>query len=294
MIRILTTFCLLLAMAATSAAERIPADCRWVLQLDVQALAKGRTGAWLRELVTERTAAARLQMLEAVSGLNPERDLRRITVCGRDGNEEGGLVLVRGTFDAAKLGTIAEALEGHATIAVGARTIHTWINDRKPAAACLAAPDLLILGRSVERLRVALAILEGSYTSPITLPAGWEGSGLALAAAEGVREWAGQGPQSALLANVSGFAARLHDDGTSLSLDALATTIGETQAQQMVDAGNGLRALVQIQKPADLDPALFEVLRSAQLNRNGATVSLHAAIPLADLLRIIEQKRKGG
>lgn len=294
MTRIFATCCLLLTMAVASAAERIPADCRWVVQIDVQALAKGQGGAWIRNLLKDKTVAARMQMVEAISGLNPERDLRQVTVCGIDGNETTGLVLVRGTLDAGKLATIAEALDSHTTITVGTRTIHTWVGEGKPAAACLAAPDLLILGRSADRIRIAVTVLDGSYTPPIALPTGWEGSALAIAAAEGVREWAGNGPQSALFANVSGFAARVWEDGPDLCLDAVAAAVGETQAQQMVDAGNGLRAIVQIQKPADLDPALLEVLRTAQLTRSAALVNLHAKIPLADLLRIIDQKRKGG
>lgn len=294
MIRFLAVLGLVITLTAASAAERIPADCRWVVQIDVQAFAKGKGGAWLRDLAKDRLIAARLQMFEAISGLNPERDLRTVTLCGSDGQETSGLVLVRGALDAAKLTTISEALEGHAMIPVGARTIHTWVSDGKPAAACLAAPDLLILGRSADRVRTAVATLDGSYVPPVALPTGWEGSAFAIAAAEGVRDWVGKGPQSALFANVSGFAARLGEDGPDLSLDAVATALGETQAQQMVDAGNGLRAIVQIQKPANLDPALFEALRTAQLSRSGATVSLHARLPLIDALRIIDQKRKGG
>lgn len=294
MFRCLAACCLLVAATVASAVERIPADSRWVISVDLPALSKSKTGGYLREILREKTAAARLQMLELLTGVNIERDLRSVTICGTDGREETGLFMVRGTFDAAKLTTIVDAIDQHKAIAVGSRTIHTWISDGKESAGCLVAPDLLVIGRSVDRVRAAIAAQEGAYAPPVELPTGWEGSAFVLAAAQGIKEWAGKGPQSAMLANVSGVAGRLNEDGDVMVLDAVGVAVGEAQAQQLVDAGNGLRAIVQMQKPADLDPALLETLTGAQLSRKGVVVTLHARMPLVDLKRLIEQKRKGG
>ena len=288
--------CLVLACLASlaTAAERVPADCRWVVHADLQLMLRTRVGEWLGREMVKQPHAARLKMLEAISGLNLKRDLRNVTICGIGSDDDSGLLYVRGTFDAERLNTLAQAADGYAAVQAGSRTIHTWLDKGKPAAGCLAAADLLILGKSSARLREALDLLDAP-TQPgaaFQLPAGWEKSALVVCAAEDLAALADGKPESAMLRNVRSLVARVVEDGALLALEARAVATTEAAAQQMVDAGRGLAAIVQLQKPANLDPALIETVRTGQLNREGVNVSLRLSVPFEDALRLVQQGKK--
>ena len=277
-----------------AAAERVPADSRWVIHADLQLMLRTKVGEWIGREMVKQPHAARLKMLEAISGLNLKRDLRHVTICGVGADDDSGLVYVRGTFDAERIGNLAQAAEGYAAVQAGSRTIHTWMDKGKPAAGCLAAADLLILGKSSTRVREALALLDAS-TAPgavFQLPAGWEKSALVVCAAEDLAALADGKPESAMLRNVRSLVARVVEDGSLLAFEARAVAITEAAAQQMVDAGRGLAAIVQLQKPASLDPVLIETVRTGELSRDGVNVSLRLTVPFEDALRLVQQGKK--
>lgn len=289
-----TIACLLLAATAVLAsAERIPADCRWMMHADLRAMFASKVGEWIGREMVKQPHAARLQLLEALTGLNPRRDLISATICGVGADDDTGLVYVRGAFDAARLSTMAQAAEGYAAVQAGSRTIHTWMDKGKPAAGCLATADLLILGKTSTRIREALALLDapGQTGAILAVPAGWDKAALVVCAAEQLGELAAGKPESAMLRNVRAFAARIHAPDDRLVLEARATATGETAAQQMVDAGRGLIAILQLQRPEKLDPALAEAVRGAQLARDGALVTLSLSLPFDEALRLVEQGR---
>ena len=284
---------LLLLATVVAAAERIPADCRWVAHLDVQALFRSKAGEWIGEQMVKQPHAARLQMLETISGLQPRRDLRTVTICGAGSDDDTGLVYVRGTFDAARLSTVAQAADGYAPVQAGSRTIHPGMDKGKPAAGCLALPDLLILGKTSARLREALDLLDAPARpgADLALPAGWDKAALVVCAADQLSALAAGKPESAMLRNVRAFAARITEDGSQLTLEARATAASEAAAQQLVDAGRGLAAIVQLQKPEKLDASLVEAVRSAQLAREGAVATLRLSLPIDEAVRIIGQRK---
>lgn len=287
------TCLVLVCMAAwASAVERIPADCRWVLQMDVQALMGSQVGEWLGGQMIRQPVAARLRVLESISGLQPKRDLRLITICGADSNDATGLVYVRGTFDAERLESLALAAEAHEGVEVGKRTIHSWQDKGKPAAACLVGADLLVLGKSVERIREAIALVDDPNrpSAQISLPEKWESSALLFGAADRIDALISDKPASAMLGNIRSCAARISEQGQDMVLEAHAIAASDAAAQQLVDAGRGLSAIVQLQKPANIDPVLIDALRNGQLERNAAAVTLRLAMPTAEIVRLIEKR----
>lgn len=286
----------LVCLASTAAAvERVPADCRWVIHADLQLLLRTKVGEWLGKEVVKQPHAARLQMLEAISGLNLKRDLKHVTICGVGADDDTGLVYVRGTFDANRLNNLAQAADGYAAVQVGSRTIHTWSDKGKPAAGCLAAADLLLLGKTSARLREALALHDASTQqgAVFQLPAGWEKSALVVCAVEDLASLADGKPESAMLRNVRSLVARVVEDGAQLAFEARAVATTEAAAQQLVDAGRGLAAIVQLQKPANLDPVLIETVRTGLLNREGVNVVLRLTVPFEEALRLVQQRKKG-
>lgn len=298
MIRPVLRACLVLVLAGAAAAaeripaERIPADCTWAAQVDAQALLASRLGGWLSARLDQQPHAARLAMLEAVSGLALRRDLRRVTVCGVGERQEDGLLLVRGTFDAAKLATLAQAAEGHRLEQAEGRTIHVWNGKDRPAVGCLAQPDLLILGASVERVRTMLRVLDGpaSVAPPVAPPPGWDGA-LAWVAATGIDALAAARGSSAMLASVRGGAIRLVEADGAVVLEARLDTAGEAVAQQLAEAGRGLLALLALQRPGNIDGEVLAALLAARIERSGSDLGLRVAVPLATALQALDRTR---
>ncbi len=292
MTRFLASLALLCLASFASAAERIPADCKWVVHVDAQALLRSKAGEWIGRQLTQQPMAARLKMLESISGLDPRRDIRSVTICGAGAEDDSGLVFVRGTFDADRLTMVAQAAEGHVAIPAGGRVIHTWLDRDKPSAGCLAAADLLILGRTADRLREALDLSEGLQAGAVfPLPPGWDGAALVVCAADELAALAAGKPESAMLRNVRSFAGRIVEDGAQFAVEARATAISEATAQQLVDAGRGLAAILQLQRPAQIDASLIAAVQSAKLSREGSTVSLRLTLPIEDAVRLIEQRK---
>lgn len=285
------TLVLLTCLLPLGAAERLPADSRWFLHLDLQALRASQAGPWIEARLAEPQTAARIQLLTAMTGLKPG-DLRAVTVCGAQGGETTALVLVRGTFDAERLATLARAADDYRAIPSGARTIHTWKDKAKTVAGCLIAPDLLALAQDVERIRLAIRLHDdpGAPVAAFALPAAWAGQGLLTGAAERLGDLLAGQPASAMFGNVRSCAVRLAESGSDLGLDLQTTALNEAAAQQMVDAGRGLIALVLMQQSTDLDPALVGAITTATIERSAAQVTVRTSLPMADVLRLADQK----
>lgn len=283
MIRILAACCLALALAA---AERIPADSRWFVSCDAQALAATKAGAWIRSWLSRDEAADGLAQLESATGFDPRRDLRRIELCAAADGDATGLLLLRGSFDAQRIGSAIQYAQDYAAVAADGRTIHSWTDKGQRAAGCLAAPDLLLLGRSAERVREGLAAIDAGAAPPIALPPDWEGSALAVAAADGIDQLAAGNPRLAMVRGLRSIAARITGGDQSLVLEVRAVAVGDAEAKQLADLAIGGRAVLALMPPAELDPGLARALAAATLARNGAQLDLRLELPLADALRL--------
>jgi len=284
---------LVLSCTLLSSVERIPADCQWLVQIDAQAILKSKVGEWIGQQMVKQPHAARLQMLQAISGLDLRRDIRSVTLCGVGADDDTGLVLVRGTFDAARIEMVAQAADGHLALPVGSRTIHTWLDKGKPAAGCLVASDLLVLAKTSTRIRDLIAAVDvgRDEVSGIVTPAGWEKSALMLGAAEQIADLAAGKPESAMLRNVRSLSVRIVEEGTDFVVEGRAIAASEAAAQQLLDAGRGLVALVQLQRPDHLDPSLLTAIQNAKMSREGPAVTIRVGLAAADALRVIEQGR---
>ncbi len=295
MTRAILTLALCLCATIGGSAERLPADCRWAIQLDVQKALASQLSAVLNiKSQLKQADAAKLRMLEALTGFDPWRDLRTVTICGVDAGGDSGAILLRGTFHADKLVTLAQAAEGYAAVAAGARTIHTWKQGDKPAAACLVQPDLLVIAKSSERILAVIVAVDASEPprAGVILPTTSKGILLAAGAADQLGSLIPDGPQAELMRSTHGMSATLSETGSALVFEANAVAADDAQAQQLVDAGRGLIALSQLTKMDGVDPALVAALRGARLERANSALTLRLSLPIADIQRLVAQQQK--
>jgi hypothetical protein len=95
------------------------------------------------------TSAQELQTLADTTNLDPRRDVREVLVAstGETANRHGGLVLVRGTFDVAKISAAAQA-KGKGPESYNGATL--FASPAKSDAVAFLSPSVAIIGRGDE------------------------------------------------------------------------------------------------------------------------------------------------
>lgn len=268
----------ILCLAAISAAERLPSDCRWALHLDAQAVLASPAGAWLRGLAAAPMVAARIRLAELAAGSTIERDLRSITIAGSDTGEAGRVVLVRARFDPDRLGVLVDALPGHRVVEAGQRQIH----DFGKFAACLASPDLLVIASRPARVESALAAIDGT-AAPAALPwpATWDDPALATLSVLSPGEWGDGGLRERPFAGVRSLATRLTTFGDALAIEATGEAGGQDDALQIVEIGR------QALAAEHGSPEMNACCRNATIGNTEERLELRMVMPSDDLRRLL-------
>lgn len=304
MLRIATiATCLCACLGANAAVEldRIPAEHRWVLHLDLQRALQGELGAWADEVLTNETTAARIRLLEAVTGIDPRRDLRTITISGIDNQQDRAVALIVGDFDPERIRTLAAAAEGHQTFRHHDHVIHHWLDAKheppKPQYGTLIDTDLLVIAGDRSVLTRTIDAIDGRVESldgdPEFAELARGDAAVVLGAATDLDAWRELKPRAAMLREVDRLHLTLDQVDGALRLQLAITAKQEPKAQQLLQVVQGLLALHGLGQRQAADPAIQQVIQSLEATRAGSTVHLQASLPVAELKRLVEQHRDG-
>lgn len=126
----------------------LPADSRFVIGLDVQRFVK--SPFYGRFSSDRKSQPDAFGQLEEKFGLNPERDLDRVVIAGRDATgikKDPGVALITGRFDRYKLGRAAEERPGVTTKNHQGTPMYLYNEEKKGATAVAFLDDeTLVLG----------------------------------------------------------------------------------------------------------------------------------------------------
>ncbi|MDA3963542.1 MAG: hypothetical protein PF961_22380 [Planctomycetota bacterium] len=299
--RLCTTLaCLFLATAAMAVdLSSVPKEHRWVLHLDVKRTLAGEIGVWLDQMAAEPQTRARLDLLQALTGVTIREHLHGITVSGPDQNEADAVVMLHGQFDAQRITTLAAAADGHQATAYGAHQIHRWLDKdkgNKEQFGALAG-EVLLIGNSAHAIQRSLDVLDGKAASLADDPSfanlAKVDAAIVAGAAVNVGQWQGLDAQAAMLKEVDSITALVNEVGPDLKLALQLATRDEQKAMQMQQVGQGLIALYALGQVKDIDPNIARLLQGLQIQRDGATLSVATSFPVAELRRIVEERRAG-
>jgi hypothetical protein len=280
----------------------LPADSRFVIGLDVQRFVSSPFyGRFSRDRKSQPDAFGQL---EEKFGLNPERDLDRVVIAGRDTTgtrKERGVALVTGRFDRYKLGRAAEERPGVTTKSHQGTPMYLYDEEKKSAVAVAFLDDqTLVLGSqsSVE------AVIENRASGA----GGLRGNAALLALIESVKPgstfWMA-GDQT-LLSNLPQSVPGA--GGTGMQLPALRSMVvtgdldpvvalqitGETAdaaaAQNMADIVRGLVAMASLQ--AQQKPELKQLASAVSVTTEAHRVRVNARFPY-ELLDSLQPKKQG-
>lgn len=143
----------------------IPADAKWAVHLDMEALldasvVQKAVDRWMEE----ENGEFALNHVKRMFGVDLRKDVKGLTLYNSGFEEHEAVLLVNANFDQEKLLEIAADLPDHDTDEVGSIEVHTWTDkdhgDRTVAGA-FASDDLLVIASSMELMKQALAVIDG-------------------------------------------------------------------------------------------------------------------------------------
>jgi hypothetical protein len=282
----------------------LPADSKFVMGLDVKRFV---ASPFYARFANDRGQARpdAFAEIEEKLGLNPERDLDRVVIAGREAvgtKKEAGLAIVTGRFDRYKLGRAAEERPGVTSKNHQGTPMYLYNEGARGALAIsFLDDDTLVLGsqRSVEAvidnrssgaggLRAnakLLALIEGvkpgstfwvvgdqSLLSrmPGTIPGGAGGSGMQLPSLRSMV--------------VTG------DLDPVVALQITGETVDAASAQNLADIVRGLVAMASLQ--AQQKPELQQLASAVSVTTQAERVLVNARFPY-ELLDSLHPKRRG-
>jgi hypothetical protein len=281
----------------------LPGDTRFVMGLDVKRFVASPFYARFAEKQGEARPDA-FRELEEKLGLNPERDLDRVVIAGRDPSAKGkdtGVALVTGRFDRYKLGRAAEEKPGVTTKNHQGTSMYLYDEDGKAATAVAFLDDnTLAIGsqKSVEAVIANRAAGSGGLRANAALVA------LLETVKPGSTFW--MAGDQALLSRMPQVVPGAGASGAGMQLPALRSVIvtgdldplvalqitGETAdmaaAQNLADIVRGLVAMASLH--AQQKPELKQLASAVSVTTDAHRVQVNARFPYA-LLDTLQPKR---
>ena len=160
------------ATAGTLQRDRVPAEARWLVHLDVEALKRSK----LYELVQKTSAEHGNEMEEGLAeirmfvGLDPTTDFRSITLFCATQSEEGCVALLAGNSKVDEALERLRTMASYHTTPAGRHALHSWGGDGETWHAYLFRKDgsderVVVASQDPGEISRALAVLEGDAES---------------------------------------------------------------------------------------------------------------------------------
>jgi len=268
------------AARAQIRAQHFPADVKWVMHVDLKALNEAPTGTFLRQSMGEEMQR-RVASLKALSGIDAEKDVDSLVVCGKGSVQAGAVMYAYGHFDIPKLTAIAGGAKEYRDTALGARRLLSWADKGKRNNLCFINPTLAVMSQDEALLRESVSLIDGKKRGltdgqPFAKTlAHKKGRFLALQA-QNLTDLAGTNPQLQLFKQAEAALVEVGQASGSKGLDcSLALKAGSREmAQQMDQAAMGLQALFMLQAAQDPDAAALAQGLQVAMQDNCVTVNL--------------------
>jgi len=288
--------------AETLQRSTVPANTKWVLHLDVDALRKSKIGQGIMggvvsdqaEAVKER---ANLDLPGIIQGTHS------ITIYGADyesGSEGKGILLWKGNPEIERIANAfliqqAEATKaGEGNIAlVQKQPFPIYTIDGDMHAAVISGKGL-ILGRSADQIKAAARVLNGDRGSLANSKAFTEfpklsGGFFLMAFAESFGENTHVPAQAQVLKLAEGGRIAIGEQNQNLMLQLILNARSKDVTQQIQQVIQGMVALATL--GLGDDPELQKIVRATQVTVDGLQVKLDLTIPLDEAVKQIEKRQ---
>jgi hypothetical protein len=294
---------LLLPAADPALVNLIPAGAKMVAGIDVDRAKNSAFGQRLMAQIREDERG--FQEFLAATGFDPRRDMREVVVAGTEGKEQG-VVLIRGTFDMAKIRATLLSKGAKATPYQG---VELWSvgneGNHGDGAVAILNTTLAVMGTE----GMVKMALDRRTTSGAAVPA-------ALLAK--INDWSGKydawfvangplGPSASKMGTLNGAANLSVDSIQEAAAGARFRTDIEVAAETMMRSPQDATALADVIRflasmvrtnagKNGVDENAIKVLDTLQVTTAGPIARISLTVPEESLEKVLERKhsRRGG
>lgn len=241
-------------------AKQVPADAKWILHVDVDALQASKTWEMFRgEIEQNLEIREKLQGVEMISGMKLPQDLHSITLFGSAFNEGVTVVIIEANADRERLIGLLSQNPSYASSKHGQHDVHAWEDNSKQMYGGFQGTDRVVMGQSRESIVAALDVLDGKAQAlqPGAALAGGSGAGVLLYVAGDQLSQLGeaQKARSPLINQVELAWLALSEQNEEIVLKAAIHSKTAEAAEQMRVSLEGIKAIIALAGAAqDADP----------------------------------------
>lgn len=285
------------AMADPFDAKTVPADAKWVLHVDAEAVQKSAVWPMIQQrLDSDPSAAQKIKELRAITRMNFPQDLFSLTAYGTSFDEKDGVIIVRGRADQQQLLSLLQLNPSYAAEAFGTHDVLSWEDNGKVMYGAFADADCAVVSQSKQNVQNALSVRDGKAPA-LAGDAGFAHLGdpgvMLGVAGRGVGELAKKHKaQSPIINLIEGAWITAGVDQQNVLLKASASTLDAQRAEQMRGALEGVKNLAMLmignnrQDPrAQIVSGLLPALK---VTAAGSAVQLEWPLPIADVKRLVD------
>ncbi len=280
--------------AAPVQAKNLPADAKWYLHLDFDAMKNTAIyGQILDAVRLEYPIDDFLPQLKEAIGINPLTDISGVTVFNNSFEKDVAAVLVYAQFDKDRLLNAVAQNPEYAAVDYKKHTIQTWTdpNDSKSKAGCVYDDGLILMGNGKESIKMAIDALDAKKdTGPALVKEAPKGAFL-YAAADLAQS--NDANVSQLLSNSQAATAAIGEVDGKMSVKVNLTAKTADQGAKLKQMLDGIKAFGEL--GARETPTAVDLIREVQVSVDGAKVMIsiqHDAKTLVETLKKLDAENK--
>ncbi len=284
--------------AAAFDGSRVSAGATWVVHADLVALRALPLGQFVVNKLGSGDSGKKLAAFTAIFGCDPLKDLRTLDLYGKSRDPAQSVFLAEGTFDGGRLVTLLQANDTYQSQAFGAYTIHSWVDEKKPAEGrqygCLHPSGTLLISRGRAMLEEALDVLDGKRPALDTAKA--FGAELLAAplfmAGANVTAAGDLNPGAAILKQAASAQVALAGQGGELTVRTRLTAKDGQAASNMLAVAQGLLVVAQLGQ--EKHPELARCAQAVQVRLDDTLLRLDLAYPETRAIVLVEECLNAG
>lgn len=274
-------------------------DARWFVHLDMDKLMATPLGQTIRDTwMADAQNAGKLAELRMITGMNPWRDLRSLTLYGPSGDGAEAVAVVRADADPATLENALELARDHNTLSHGRHTVHIWTPDggeHDTMALVVVDPKTYVVGVSPERVRAAVDAIDAPAPAPGKEPGGVGLFGddapadvwlqMVVRDVHTLPRLQNRNPWLDALQNLRATVATAGDDVAMTIAADMSGPAAATQVRQMLE---GLKAMAVFRSSRD-NPAATPHLEQIAVQAEDRRVWIDWSVPSSKLIQMIQE-----
>jgi hypothetical protein len=283
-----------LAPAAALQEDHVRSDAKWLFHANFDAMRSSELGKLIQADIQTKYQD-KIDALAQLLGSDLTKDLHGVTLYGAQGGEENASALFYGNYNQSKLLALLVLNPAYSKSDYNGVTIHHWVEEKKQKEqyGTFAADDLIVMAQTQDAVIAALDVLSNKTPSLdqqtgatlFSLVQGQDNA-IALAAAEGLSELAGENEQAAVLKNSRLFMALAAEEAGSMKLDVHLEAQNDESAMQIEQIVRGMLAFASLQ--SQQNPQVSKLLQAVMLTRTNNALDCHFSYPSASLYEMIQ------